>query len=334
MKPTIYNVAEQAGVSIATVSKVINNTGRISDKTKKKVLKVMKELNYQPSVVASALTGKRTQTIGLLIPNIANPFFAEIARSMEDRAHELGFSVVMCSTDYQQEKEEKYISLLIRKQVDGFILASGFKSTHLIEELVKQKIPVALIAHDIASLSLDTVSVDDYKGGYQAVSHLASLGHERISIIAEEVRSNDDRIRGYQDALEAYGLIFDSSLLTRTASTVDAGKQEAERLLRLKERPTAIFASNDILAIGAIQGARACGLSVPEDISIVGFDNTILATISDPPLTTVAQPVHDMGRHVMDLLVEEIEGKKTMKQRMMLSPELVVRNSTAAPLIR
>jgi DNA-binding LacI/PurR family transcriptional regulator len=334
MKPTIYHVAEQAGVSIATVSKVINNTGRISDKTKKKVLKVMKELNYQPSVVASALTGKRTQTVGLLIPNIANPFFAEVARSMEDRAHELGFSVVMCSTDYQEEKEEKYISLLIRKRVDGFILASGFKSTGLIEELIKQNLPVALIAHDISSLSLNTVSVDDYKGGYQAVSHLASLGHERIGMIAEEVRSNDDRIRGYQDALEAYGLILDSSLLTRTASTVEAGKQEAERLLRLEKRPTAIFASNDILAIGAIQGARACGLSVPEDLSIVGFDNTILATISDPPLTTVAQPVHDMGRQVMDFLVDEIEGKKTMKQRMMLSPELVVRNSTAAPLIK
>jgi len=326
MKPTIYDVAEKAGVSIATVSKVINNTGRISDKTRKKVNLIMSELNYHPSFVASALTGKRTQTIGLLIPNIANPFYSEFARNLEDRAHELGYSIVICSTDYNEEKEKKYVSLLMRKQVDGFIITSGFTNVGLIQEVMDQKIPVALIAYSIPTLSLNSIGIDDYKAGYQATAHLAELGHKRIAVIAETVQSSNDRVRGYKDALKEYQLEFDINLYIETKATVEDGEIATDKLLNVEEPPTAIFAFNDILAIGTMQCAKKRGLSIPENLSVIGCDNTILALI--PSLTTMGQPLREMGHEAADVLIEEIEGKKTRKQQILLSPELVIRDST------
>ncbi|MDH2363322.1 LacI family DNA-binding transcriptional regulator [Priestia megaterium] len=326
MKPTIYDVAEKAGVSIATVSKVINNTGRISDKTRKKVNLIMNELNYHPSFVASALTGKRTQTIGLLIPNIANPFYSEFARNLEDRAHELGYSIVICSTDYNEEKEKKYVSLLMRKQVDGFIITSGFTNVGLIQEVMDQKIPVALIAYSIPTLSLNSIGIDDYKAGYQATAHLAELGHKRIAVIAETVQSSNDRVRGYKDALKEYQLEFDINLYIETKATVEDGEIATDKLLNVEEPPTAIFAFNDILAIGTMQCAKKRGLSIPENLSVIGCDNTILALI--PSLTTMGQPLREMGYEAADILIEEIEGKKTRKHQILLSPELVIRDST------
>lgn len=330
MKPTIYDVAKEAGVSIATVSMVINNTGRISTKTRKKVLQVMDELKYYPSAAASTLTGKSTHTLGLLMPNIANPFYSELARSMEDRADELGYSVIVCSTDYKEEREQKYISLFLRKQVDGFIITSGFNSVDLIKELVDQQIPIILVAYNISKFSLDTVSIDDYTGGYQATSYLAELGHQRIAVITETVQSSVDRVRGYRNALQDYQLAYDDELCLETSATAANGAKATEQFLDLKEPPTAIFAFNDILALGAMEAIRKRGLSIPEDISIIGFDDTLLASYSNPPLTTVAQPLEDIGYQAIDLIVAEIEGTKRTTQRIMLPPKLVVRKSTGA----
>ncbi|MGG1662408.1 LacI family DNA-binding transcriptional regulator [Brevibacillus sp. NRS-1366] len=329
MKPTIYDVAREAGVSIATVSKVINNTGRISEKTKENVLNIMKQLNYQPSVVASALTGKSTYTIGLMIPDLANPFFSGIARSIEDRAHVLGYNLVICSSDYDSAKEAKYISLLLQKSVDGIILASGFENIETVKDLIKQKVPTAIIAREIPSLEVDTVAVDDFLGGYQATSHLLALGHTNIAIIARDLWSNRERMRGYRQALEEAGIAYPSEVEYVSESDVESGKQLAEQILQQKNRPTAIFACNDLLAMGAIQAAREQALSIPRDLSVVGFDNTVWASVTDPPLTTVAQPIRDMGTQVMNLLMQEINGQKRHRQRVVLLPELIVRDSTA-----
>jgi DNA-binding LacI/PurR family transcriptional regulator len=328
MKPTIYDVANKAGVSIATVSKVINNTGRIGEKTRQRVLTIMQELKYQPSVVASALSGKKTFTIGLLIPDLANPFFSEIARSIEDRGHELGFSVVMCSTDNNSEKEAKYISLLKQKSVDGFILASGFKNDEILKEIVKEKIPIALVSLDIPALAVDSVTIDDFMGGYQATSHLIALGHREIAVIAEDSRSSKERIRGYRHVLEEHRLTFDDSMILISDFTVEDGRRLSGQILDSKEPPSAIFACNDLLAMGTIQAARERGIKIPDELSVVGFDNTILSTATDPPLTTVAQPTHDMGRQVVDMLTEEIAAQKKVKQKVVLLPELIIRNST------
>jgi len=328
MKPTIYDVARAAGVSIATVSKVINNTGRISDKTRMKVNKVMEELRYQPSMVASALTGKRMNTIGLLLKDLANPFFAEVARAVEDRGQELGFNVVMCNTDNDSDKEAGYITLLMQKKVDGIIVATDFRNHTILKDLVSDDFPVALISQEIPELAVDSVLVDDYLGGYQVTNHLISLGHRSIAMIAEDGRSSLGRIRGYRQALEDAGIPFDESMLITCEATVEEGYRNGGRFLDTLNPLTAIFASNDLLAVGVMKAARERNIRIPDDLSVVGFDNTILAAFIDPPLTSVAQPIQDMGRQVVDFLVKRIEGENKMKQRVVLMPELVIRNST------
>ncbi|EKN63245.1 LacI family DNA-binding transcriptional regulator [Schinkia azotoformans] len=329
MKVTIYDVAKEANVSIATVSKVINNTGRISEKTKKKVLNVMKKLDYQPNIMASALMGKQTKTIGLLIPDLANPFFAELARSIEDRGHEFGYNLVICSTDYKEEKENKYISLLKRKSVDGFILASGFENLGKVEQLVKEDFPVAIVARDFPMFPVNTVALDDFMGGYLAASYLIDLGHENIGIIARDVWSNRERIRGFKQALDENQLTFPTDFeYIEKMSHIIQGKNMTIKYLKSLNPPTAIFACNDLLAIGAIQAIKEMGMNVPEHVSVIGFDNTIIATIVEPPLTTIAQPIQNMGKEVMDLMISQINGEKKEKIRVTLHPSLIVREST------
>lgn len=330
MKVTIYDVAREANVSIATVSKVINNTGRIGEKTKRKVEEVMKRLDYQPNMMASALMGKQTKTIGLLIPDLANPFFSELARSIEDRAHEFGYNLVICSTDYLPEKENKYLNLLKRKNVDGFILASGFENLEKVEEMVKEQVPVAIVARDFPMFSINTVALDDFMGGYLAASHLMKLGHQKIAVIARDVWSNRERLRGFKQALEEKNIEFMGNFeYIDGPSHVDPGKKMALNYLTGDDVPTAIFACNDLLATGAIQAVKELGKSVPDDVSIMGFDNTLIATIVEPPLTTIAQPIQNMGKEVLDLIVSMINGEKKEVMRLTLLPSLVERNSTA-----
>lgn len=329
MKVTIYDVAKEANVSIATVSKVINNTGRISEKTRKKVNEVMEKLDYQPNLMASALMGKQTKTIGLLIPDLANPFFSELARSIEDRGHELGYNLVICSTDYQEEKENKYLTLLMQKRVDGFILASGFENLDKVEELIKENIPVAIVARDFPMFSVNAVALDDFMGGYQAASYLIKLGHKDIGVIASNVWSNRERIRGFKHALEEHNLKFREDFEYIKEINVEAGKLMANKYLNSANPPTAIFACNDLEAVGAIQAAKKLGLNVPEQLSVVGFDNTLIATIIEPNLTTIAQPIQNMGKEVMDLMVAMLKGEKKERTRLTLLPTIVERDSTA-----
>jgi LacI family transcriptional regulator len=333
MKTTIYDIAKAAGVSIATVSKVINGTGRISTETRERVNEIMQELDYQPSVVASALTGKSTFTIGLLIPDLANPLYAEIARSVEDRGRELGFNLVMCSTDNNPRREGDYITFLKQKRVDGIIISTGVSNEVGLKNLAKQKIPVALVTRDIPSLGADSVKIDDFLGGYQAASHLIGLGHRHIAVITEDLNLNSskERVRGYRYALEEAGIDGDKQFCVESVSSVEEGKRHALEMLRSEDSPTAIFASNDLLAIGAVQAAKELRLTIPWDLSVIGFDNTLLAGIVDPPLTTVAQPIAQMGRQVMDLIIQEVRGQKQTKQRIVLMPELIVRQSTTFP---
>lgn len=330
MKITIYDVAKKAGVSTATVSKIINNTGSISEKTKLKVQKVMDELQYQPSMIASALKRKSTHTIGLLIPDLSNPIFAEYAKYIEERGQELGFSVIMCNTDSDPDKELRYISLLKQKQVDGIIVAARFKNLKLLKELIKEKFPLALIAQDLPALPIDSVTVDDYLGGYQVTEYLLSLGHRNIGVVAEGDKSSKERIRGYQQALIDAGLTADENLIVVCDQpTREYARLNAERLLDLEKRPSAIFGCNDLLAIGVMQAAHDRGLVIPNDLSIIGFDNTELSEVVVPSLTTVQQPLKDIGHHVVDLLTQKIEGKSKTTHRVVLLPDLVIRQSTA-----
>ncbi|MFD2133739.1 LacI family DNA-binding transcriptional regulator [Pseudogracilibacillus auburnensis] len=329
MKVTIYHVAKEANVSIATVSKVINNNGRISEKTRKKVKDVMEKLNYRPNMLASALMGKQTKTIGLLIPDLANPFFSELARSIEDRGHELGYNLVICNTDYESDKENQYLALLMQKSVDGFILASGFENLEKVEELMKQDIPVVIVARDFPMFSVNAVALDDFMGGYLAANHLIELGHQNLGVVARDLWSNRERLRGFNHALAENDLKINSNFeFIHEIDHIKAGREMAEKYINSDNGPTAIFACNDLLAAGVIQMAKQLGLNVPKDLSVIGFDNTSIATIIEPPLTTIAQPIQSMGKEVMDLMVSIIKGEKEEKSRITLLPSLIKRKST------
>jgi LacI family transcriptional regulator len=332
MKATIYDVAKEAGVSIATVSNAINGKGKISKKRREEIFKIMERLQYQPSVIASALTGKKTFSLGLLIPDISNPFFAEIARAIEDQAHQSGYSVIICSTDNKDERVERYISLLEQKSVDGIIIGTGIENMEILTQLLNKSIPIAMIAREASSLSVHTVVTDDFVGGNLAAQHLLELGHRRLAVLSEnlKVSSSRERIRGFKFALFEAGVAFDESNIVTCDYKIEDGKRGAQELLRKAERPTAIFCCNDLLAIGALQAAKETGLHVPEDVSIIGFDNTILASVTDPPLTTVAQPMEHMAKLVFNLLIQNLEKEDSIKQRIVLRPELIVRQSTSA----
>jgi DNA-binding LacI/PurR family transcriptional regulator len=330
MKITIRSVAEEAGVSIGTVSKVINDSGKISEKTRKKVFQAMQKLNYKPDAAAASLRGKRTKLIGLLVPDISNPFYAGIARSIEDRSHEVGLNVMLCSTDNNTEKEKNYLALLTSQRVDGLVVASAFRSTVLLQETIEQGIPSVLIASEIPQLSINTVTVDDYKGGYLATSHLLDLGHKDIAIISENVRSNEPRLAAYRDSMREAGIDVKPEYIIKTEATILKGYECAKKLLLLEEKPTAIFACNDLLAAGVIQAAKELKLDLPRELSVVGFDNTVLSTTTAPMLTTVSQPIKQMGAKVVDLLRKEMEESKGYKERLLMAPELIVRQSTAS----
>src|SRR4051794_16471176 len=325
MKPTIYDVAKEANVSIATVSKVLNNTGRISDKTKEKVLNIMKELEYLPSSVATALTGKKTFTIGVMVPDIANPFFAEVARALENNAREMGYSIILCSTDYQLEREQDYLELLVKKQVDGIVIATEPKD---VKKLTNLHVPCVLFSIDHLALDSNVVTTDDIRGGYLAGRYLCQKGHRTFVIITEPQRASSRlRVEGFKKALADEGVNLNSIQVVEAKSKIDEAKMAANQIFQLKKRPTAIFASTDLIAAVFINEARKAGLSIPDDLSIIGFDNTIHAEISDPGITTIAQPIEKLASYTMEQLLDSIKNPGMPANRIMLAPTLVERES-------
>jgi DNA-binding LacI/PurR family transcriptional regulator len=333
VKATIYDVAKEAGVSIAAVSQVINGKGKISEKKRNEIFQVMERLSFKPSFIATALTGKKTYTLGLLIPDIANPFFAEIARAVEDQGRKLGYSLVICSTDNDDDQVERYLTLLEQKSVDGIIIGTGVETKKVLKAMLKLTVPVSVIARELPVPNIHTVVVDDYAGGASAARHLLGLGHTRMAVLAESVKvsSSRERIRGFREMMEEAGLRLPDNRIKRGEHLIEDGRQMTVRLMSAAHPPTAIFCCNDLLAIGALQGAKELGVRVPEDLSLVGFDNTILATVANPPLTTVAQPIESMGQTVVDLLVRDLNKETQDRQRVVLEPELIVRQSTAGP---
>ncbi|MCM3627019.1 LacI family transcriptional regulator [Paenibacillus glycanilyticus] len=331
MKATIYDVAKEAGVSIATVSNAINGKGNVSKKRREQILKIMEQMNYQPNVNASALMGKKTYTLGLLIPDISNPFFSEIARAIEDQAHQLGYSVIMCSTDNKDERVERYIGLLEQKNVDGILIGTGVDNLDILTNLQAKHIPIVMISRETAALEVDTVVADDFVGGLMAAQHLAEMGHRRIAILSEQLKvsSARERIRGFKQGLQDRQIPFDDDHIVICNYMIEEGRRAAGGLLSREDRPTALFCCNDVLAIGAMQEARSLGIKVPEELSIVGFDDTILAAVVDPPLTTVAQPITSMAKQAFQLLIANLDEAEPVKKRIVLRPEITIRQSTA-----
>lgn len=327
---TIREVAESAGVSYATVSHVINNTRLVSPETRERVLAAMDALNYRPNALARSLRQGKTNTLGLVLPDSANPFFAEISRSIEDEAFKRGYSVFLCNTERDTQRELFYVDVLSNRQVDGIIFVAAGDQADSLDFLLHRKMPVVMIDRNLSNVEVDAVLTDNQLGGYLATRHLLELGHTRIACIAgpSSITPSAERIIGYRNALEEAGILYDEALVLRGDYHAQSGMDITNSILSMNPRPTAIFALNDLMALGALRAAAEADCSVPEDLAVVGYDDLEIARFTNPPLTTIAQPKKEIGVQAVHLLVDRMSQKNRPPSRLILPPELIVRRST------
>ena len=330
---TIKDVARHARVSVATVSHVVNETRFVSEATRLRVQQAIQALDYVPSALARSLKSNRTHTVGMMIPNNSNPYFAEIIRGIEDTCYVAGFNVILCNSDDDPLKQATYVRLLSEKQVDGLIVLSSGSDVELLDTLRTARMPRVLVDREIDDLAADLVEVNHEAGGFLATQHLLQLGHRRIACIAGPLAlsSARQRVQGYRRALQEAGAAADDDLLRCADFTSAGGHAAMSALLEAgaeRGRPSAVFACNDLMAIGAICAAAAKGLRIPQDLSVIGFDDIALAAYSNPPLSSIVQPKHQTGELAARLLLERIAQPDRAPQRAILQPTLVVRQST------
>lgn len=329
MAVTIYDVAKLAHVSVTTISKILNHKDYdISDETKQRVIKVIKDVNFTPNGLARSLVTKKTNILGLLIPDIANQYFADMARGVEDGANRLGFNVMLCNTDENPKKEQEYLNILKGKGTDGIIFVPIAGSDIVFSKDFTYEKPCVVLdrVYDNPSSKIFQVKFDNIKGGYLATKYLIERGHMRIGIIAGP--SNDktvkDRMKGYRLAMEESNIPIDESVIYEGNYKFDSGIDGAEYLL--KKDITAIFSLNDLMASGAYKSILAHGLKIPRDISVIGYDNILLSDILDPPMTTISQPKYEMGKIAASMLINQLK-KVEQDLETTFSPKLVERQS-------
>jgi len=327
---TIKEVAKEAGVSVSTVSHVINNTRFVSDDLKTRVLTSMEELGYQPNHIARSLRKKETDTIGLIISDITNPFFSEIAWSIEYLTYMEQYSLILCCTNGRVEKETFYINQLSERRVDGIILISPKISTDYLKILEDRDIPVVLVDNESPGNRMDVIMADNFQGGRLAAEHLTKLGHEKIACISGPFVDNPsyERVKGFLAVLKEKGLPMHEEYMRKGNFDVYSGVDRGKELVEMEDPPTAIFACNDMMAMGAIQAVVKHGLRVPDDISVVGFDDISMAEYFVPALTTIRQPMHEIGSEALKAMMESINIPDKSHRKITLDVHLIERDST------
>ncbi len=335
MSATIRDVARRARVSVATVSRVVNRTThRVRPTTRRRVLAVVKSLGYHPNVIAQSLKKRASRTVALIVPDISNPFFPAIARGIEDAARQRGYAVLLCNTYEDLDREDAYLQLLRKRWVDGLIFATVGSNTRHLRALRREGLPVVLVARDVDGITIDAVLVDNFRGAFDATNHLIGLGHRSIAHIAgpASLRVAQERRRGYQRGLAEAGVRQDDALVAEGDFTADGGRAAIETLLGRGQRFSGVVAANDLMAIGAMEALRAVGRRVPDEVAVVGFDDITFASLVSPALTTVAQPKYRMGQIAMERLLEVMAGESAAGRRIVLTAQLVVRESCGARL--
>lgn len=327
----IRKIAEIAGVSVATVSRILNHPERVSEKTKEKVRAVMAEMDYSPNALARGLNLKRTNTIALVIPDIQNPLYTELARGVESIAHRNDNIFLLCNTEQDVEKERSYVRMLIDKKIDGVILAYTGLPDDELQEMKRRDIDLLLCGTNAADKGISSVYSDFRTGARIAVQHLFKIGYTRIAFIMGSDRyvENKEKMRGYQSAIADRGGEVHPHYLVHGNDDINSGYLAAMRLLKVRPRPEAVFVSNDLMAIGAVHAFKEAGLHIPEDIGIVGYDNITMGSYVEPKLTTVSWPVYKMGVIAARILLDEIglERKELVTQNILLEPKLKIRKS-------
>lgn len=328
---SLTDVARHANVSIATVSRVINNSDKVVPETRDLVHKAMAELGFKPNRVARRLRqrGGVRHLLGLIIPDIQNPFFAELARGVEDVAYANKFAVMLCNSDEDLKKEEFYIDVLRSESVDGIILPPISERDPVVLKLIECGIPVVTVDRSLTHRAMDKVEVDNRRGAFEAVEHLIKLGHRRIGLIAGRLNVSTSRERrlGYDDAMAAHKLPVQSQYIRGGDFKQASGRAMAEELLDLAERPTALFVLNNLMTVGALEAIHRRKLRVPQDVAVIGFDDLPWAEALDPPLTVVRQPAYEVGQAAAELLLKRLSEPTRSETHLKLLPKLVLRSS-------
>lgn len=327
----LQDVARLAGVSIATVSRMLNSSGPVNADTRKKINRAIKELDYKPSRVAQRLrsTHKKTLLLGLMIPDIQNPFFSEIARAVEDEASLHEYAVMICNTDENPKKEEFYLSTLRSEQVAGLICALTTLNPGSLYEQFASQIPMVCIDRKIDGLKGDSVLVKNAAGAKLATEYLISLGHQRIGTIQgdPELFTTKERVRGYYEALSENGISVDPNLIVHSAPNPEQTDQLIAQLLDLQNPPTALFCGYNMLSLSVLDSMNRLGVKVPDKLSLIGFDDIPWANALNPALTVVKQPSALIGKWACRILLEKLEAESASTTAMELEPEIIVRNS-------
>ncbi|MDP9262600.1 MAG: LacI family transcriptional regulator [Actinomycetota bacterium] len=331
---TIRDVARVSGVSPMTVSRVINESERVSPETRRRVEHAIAELGYVPNRHARGLSRRRTGTIAVIVPDVANPFFTLIVRAAEEVARRADYRVLLCDTRADVTVERDVISEMIAHRVEGIVIApvSDRSSAHL-RQLARFGVPFVLIDRTVSGVEADSVLGDSSGGARTLVEHLISLGHRRIGMVVEtdDVSTARDRRHGYEAALEAAGITVDPQLVTEATVDPEGGVEGMRRLLALDEPPTAVFTVNNLVALGAIEAVRSAGLEVPDDVALVCFDDIEYASRLYPFLTAMVQPAETFGTLGTQLLLERIEGRGPERTHVVVLPgEFIVRKSCGA----
>jgi LacI family transcriptional regulator len=326
---SIKDVAREAGVSIATVSRVLNDVDVVNEETKKRVVEAIKKLGYRPNIVARSLKTQRTRTIGIIIPDISNQFYPEIVRGAEDVANIYDYNIILCNTDLNIEKEMEYLKVLKEKMVDGVLYMSNSLEPNILSLIKQLQFPMVLVESKSKGEDIPSVTIDNEKAAYDGVTYLIKKGNKRIAYIGageDIVNASAMRYRGYKKALEKNNLTLDENRIYFTSSRARNGYKGINVILS-KTKIDSIFCTSDEIAVGVINALRDNGIRVPEDIDVMGFNNVYLASVFYPKLTTISQPIYDMGSIGMRMLIKMINKEKLEERNYILPHELIERDS-------
>jgi LacI family transcriptional regulator len=327
---TIYDVAREAGVSMATVSRVVNNNPNVKPQTRKKVFEAIERLGYRPNAVARGLASKKTTTVGVVIPDIANANFAEVARGIEDIANMYHYNIILCNADMRKDKEIRVINTLLEKQVDGLLFMGGTVTDEHIQAFNTSNVPIVLCATTDEKGTMPSVDIDHEGAAFDAVTKLIDEGHRKIAMISGTLQDPTNgyaRFQGYKKALDKAGITYREDYVRVGNYKYESGIEATQYFLGLSERPTAIFGATDEMAIGAIHCLQDSGIAVPGEISVISVDNSRMASMVRPQLTSVAQPMYDIGAVSMRLLTKLMKKESVENARVTLPHELVTRQS-------
>ena len=331
MNITIYDVAREANVSMATVSRVVNGNPNVKPATRKKVNEVIERLGYRPNAVARGLASKKTTTVGVIIPDISSIFYAELARGIEDIATMYKYNIFLSNSDANQDKELHLIQTMLGKQVDGVVFMSSNITDEHIEELQKSPVPVVLAGTVEDTEQIPSVNIDYKQAVQDAVAFFKENGHERIAVVtgpATDAITMKKILPGYREALEAAGLSFNENYVVETDSSYDSGIEALNQLADLSERPTAIYVCSDEAALGIIHAADDRGIKIPKELEVISSDNTRLSLMVRPRLTTIVQPLYDIGAVSMRLLTKLMNKEEVEESSVILPHRLELRDST------